>query len=47
MKLKRFAGLVAGALLATGLLASAAAPASAENTGPSARTTMLDTGWGP
>ena len=47
MKLKRLAGLAAGAILATGLLASAAAPASAEDTGLSARAVMLDTGWGP
>lgn len=47
MKLKRLAGLAAGAILVTGLFTSAAAPASAQDTGAAARTVMLDTGWGP
>ena len=47
MKLKRLAGLAAGAVLATGLVASAAAPASADDPASSTRVVMLDTGWGP
>jgi hypothetical protein len=47
MKLKRLAGLLAGAVLATGLVATAAAPASAENPSSSTQVAMLDTGWGP
>ena len=47
MKLKRLAGLLAGAVLATGLVATAAAPASAEDSSASTRVALLDTGWGP
>lgn len=47
-KLKRLAGLAAGAILVTGIFASAAAPsASADESGTRARVVMLDTGWGP
>jgi hypothetical protein len=46
-KFKRVARLVAGALLVTGLFASAAAPATADDAGTSARKyVLLDTGWG-
>jgi hypothetical protein len=47
--LKRLTRLAVGAILATGLFAGAAAPASAavhDNGNGSARVTMLDTGWG-
>jgi hypothetical protein len=46
-KLKRLAGLAAGAVLAAGLLTNAAAPASAATPDAAPRATMLDTGWGP
>jgi len=46
-KFKRVARFAAGALLVTGLFASAAAPASADDAGTSARKyVLLDTGWG-
>jgi hypothetical protein len=47
--LKRLTRLAVGALLATGLFAGAAAPASAaahDNASATPRATMLDTGWG-
>ena len=46
---KRVARLAAGALLVTGIFASAAAPASAASDHAStdhARMSLLDTGWG-
>ena len=46
-KFKRVARFAAGALLVTGLFASAAAPASADDAASSARKyVLLDTGWG-
>ena len=45
-KFKRIAGLVAGAILATGVFAGAAAPAEASSHADSARMALLDTGWG-
>lgn len=46
-KFQRFARLAAGALLATGIFASAAAPASAATDANSShKVVMLDTGWG-
>ena len=48
--LKRFARLVAGVVLATGVFAgAAAAPASASpaNHDSKPRVALLDTGWGP
>jgi hypothetical protein len=45
-KFKRFARLAAGALLATGLFASAAAPATAADTNSSHKVVLFDTGWG-
>jgi hypothetical protein len=46
-KFKRFARLAAGAILATGLFASAAAPASAAtDTTSSHKVVLFDTGWG-
>jgi hypothetical protein len=47
--LKRLTRLAVGAILATGLFAGAAAPASAavhDNGNGSSRVSMLDTGWG-
>lgn len=44
---KRIARIVAGAILATGIVAgTAAAPADAAPDTTKARTTLLDTGWG-
>ena len=46
-KVQRLARLAAGALLATGVFASAAAPASAAtDTSSNHKVVMLDTGWG-
>jgi hypothetical protein len=46
-KLKRVARFAAGALLVTGIFASAAAPADAvDDSGTGARMVLLDTGWG-
>lgn len=45
-KFQRLARLAAGALLATGVFASAAAPASAATDSSSHKVVMLDTGWG-
>jgi hypothetical protein len=46
-KFQRLARLAAGALLATGVFASAAAPASAATDSSSShKVVMLDTGWG-
>jgi hypothetical protein len=45
-KFKRLARLAAGAILVTGLFASAAAPATADDHSDGARKVLLDTGWG-
>jgi hypothetical protein len=45
-KFKRFARLAAGAILATGIFASAAAPASAATDTSSHKVVLFDTGWG-
>ena len=47
-KIKRVARLAAGAILATGLFASVAAPATAasESAAPGPKVVLMDTGWG-
>ena len=47
-KFKRVARLAAGAILATGLFASVAAPASADTSSaaPGHKVVLMDTGWG-